>query len=292
LTTTRQRRGVSVGLVLTAACLFGTIGTARVLGPAASSASVGAARLVLAAALLLFVGLTAGTLGDVPALLRQPAVWVAGAAQVSFQVSFLSAVERTGVAIGTLVAIGSAPILTGLLTRHRSRVWVLATTVAIVGLTLLVTGGNSTGRPASAGVLLALAGGVSYAAYTVSTKHAVARGADSVAVVTGTFCVAAAMLVPALVLTDLDWLRTAEGVAMVAYLAVVATVLAYLLFTAGLRGVPAATASTLGLAEPVVATVLGVLLLGERLAPLGWVGVGLVLAGLVLLGRQTAVASG
>jgi DME family drug/metabolite transporter len=73
---------------------------------------------------------------------------------------------------------------------------------------------------------------------------------------------------------------------MVAYLALVPTVLAYRLFAAGLAGVPAATASTLALAEPVVATVLGVALLGERLGRLGWAGAALVLAGLVLAARD------
>jgi drug/metabolite transporter, DME family len=280
-------RGASVGLVLAAASLFGTIGTARVLGPPSSSASVGAARLALAAILLLVVAALAGAVRGVPALLRRPATWVAGLAQVAFQVSFLSAVERTGVAIGTLVAIGSAPIITGVVTRHRSRLWAGATALAILGLALLVMGGDSTGRVATAGVLLALAGGVSYAAYIVATKHVVAVGSDDVAVVTTTFGVAAAVLSPALVTTDLGWLGTVPGAVMVAYLAVVATVAAYLMFTAGLRGIPAATANTLGLAEPMVAALLGVWLLAERLAPPGWLGVALVLVALVLLGRST-----
>jgi DME family drug/metabolite transporter len=44
----------------------------------------------------------------------------------------------------------------------------------------------------------------------------------------------------------------------------------------------------MALAEPVVATVLGVALLGERLSVVGWLGAALVLAGLVLVSRRPA----
>ncbi len=46
--------------------------------------------------------------------------------------------------------------------------------------------------------------------------------------------------------------------------------------------------TTLVLAEPLVATVFGVVLLDERLQPAGVVGAGLVLAGLVLQGVRSA----
>jgi len=283
------QRGISVCLVLAAAALFGTIGTARVLGPPAASASVGAVRTLLGAALLLLVATAAGSATEARRLVRSPATWVAGVAQAAFQVTFLSAVELTGVAVGTLVAIGSAPILTGLLTRHTSRTWVAATALAGTGLTLLVLGGGTEGPPPDpVGVVLALGAGVSYASYTVATSHVVGRGRAPIPVAVAAFSVAALLLAPALALTDLHWLSTASGVAMVVYLAVFTTAAAYLLFTTGLRGVPAATANTLGLAEPVVATLLGVALLHERLAVAGWLGVCLVLAGLVLLGGATA----
>jgi DME family drug/metabolite transporter len=46
--------------------------------------------------------------------------------------------------------------------------------------------------------------------------------------------------------------------------------------------------ATLVLAEPVVATLLGVLVLGERLGPVGWLGWLLVIAGLALQGVDSA----
>jgi DME family drug/metabolite transporter len=75
---------------------------------------------------------------------------------------------------------------------------------------------------------------------------------------------------------------------MTTYLAVVATVIAYSLLNRGLRVVPAGTAATLGLTEPVVATVLGIVLLGERLTPVSAVGAALVLVAVLVLVRAPA----
>jgi DME family drug/metabolite transporter len=279
-------RAGSVALVLCAGALFGTIGTARVLGPAASSWSVGSVRMLAASALLLVCALVLGGRTDLLAVVREPATWVAGAGQAAFQVTFLAAVELTGVAVGTLVAIGSAPIVSGLLTRHTSRTWAVATAVGVAGLTLLVLSGGGDGSVDAAGMALSLGAGVSYATYIVATKRVVHRGHAPVPTAAAAFTVSAIVLTPGL-LSDLGWLGTSAGLAMAAYLTMVATVLSYLLFTAGLRGLPAATANTLGLTEPLVATLLGVLVLDERLAVQGWLGALLVLAGIAVLARST-----
>lgn len=272
-------------LVVAAAALFGTIGTARVLGPPAPAASVGAARLLLAAVVLVTLAVPWLQAGAWRAELRRPATLAAGAAQALFQLTFLAAVVLTGVAVGTLVAIGSAPLIAGALSRRVSRQWAGATAVAATGLVLLVLGGGGA-RLSAPGLLLALGAGASYATYTVATSRAVAAGAEPPATTAMAFTVSAVLLAPALALTDLRWIWAPSGVVMVLYLALVPTALAYLLFSRGLRTVPAATASTLGLAEPVVASALGVLVLGERLRPLGWAGAVLVLAGLLLASRR------
>lgn len=284
--------------VLAATSLFGTIGTARALGPQAPAAAVGAARALLAAVVLL--GIVALTGNSVRAALRRRGVWVAGVAQASFQVTFLAAVPRTGVAVGTLLAIGSAPIFSGLLHRRVDRTWVVATSLSVCGLALLVMAGSASSRSATGlelpGVLLALGAGLSYAAYTVATGRAVMaeQTISPTAVTTATFVVAAALLSPSLLLTDLSWLATGPGLAMVAWLALAPTVVSYLLLARGLRTLPAPVVSTLGLAEPLVATVLGVWLLAERLGLVGWAGAAGVLAGLAVVaaGASRRRASG
>jgi DME family drug/metabolite transporter len=63
------------------------------------------------------------------------------------------------------------------------------------------------------------------------------------------------------------------------------------LYSRALTVVPVATATTLALMEPVVATLLGVLVVGERLTPTTFAGILLVLCGLLFLtvnvGRKT-----
>ena len=68
------------------------------------------------------------------------------------------------------------------------------------------------------------------------------------------------------------------------WLGLVATTVAYLLFGIGLRELQPGHIATLNLFEPAVATLLGVLVLGETLGAVGWIGCLLVLAALALLG--------
>ncbi len=279
-------RGVGgAASVLCAAALFGTIGTARVLGPDAPAAAVGAGRVAIAAVVLLALAGPDLRGGRAWLEVRRGATLVAGVAQAAFQVTFLGAVVLTGVAVGTLVAIGSAPLFAGLLSRRVSSRWAVATTVAVGGLVLLVLGAGGA-RLTVGGTALALGAGLSYAAYTVATGRAVAAGAVPRATTALAFTVAAVVLAPALVVAGTGWLRAPSGALMVLYLALVPTALAYRLFAHGLRQVAASTASTIALAEPVVAAVLGVVVLHEHLAPAGWAGAALVLVALTLASRR------
>lgn len=281
---TERRAGPSsltgVLLVVTATSLFGTIGTARVLGPSASSWSLGALRMLLAVAVLVAVAAWLDGRGVAWGLVPRRDSLLAGAGQATFQVTFLTAVELTGVAVATLVAIGSAPLLTGLLTRSVTRRWAVATALAVLGLGLLVSG--SVAPLSGTGLLLALGAGLAYAVYTTASSRLTSH-APPASVTAAGFIVAAAVLAPALLVTDSSWLASVAGTGLLVYLALVATALAYLLFVTGLRAVPAASAQTLGLTEPVVATALGVLVLGEALRPVGLLGAALVLCGLAVL---------
>lgn len=270
-------------LLLAGAALFGTVGTARVLGPDMPSPVVAAGRLVFAAVILVVaaVAISPGGKAAPGRLLRSPWVLLAGVGQAGFQVSFLAAVELAGVATGTLIAIGCTPVLAGLITRQVGRTWVMATTVALVGLVLLV--GGAPERPAPFGVIAALGASLSYATYITASHRVAATGAGTLPAIAGIFAVAAVLLAPALLLFDLGSLWTLSGLATVTYLALIPTVLAYAAFNFGLRSVAPSTAATLGLIEPVVAATLGIAVLGERLGLLGLLGATLVLTGLVIL---------
>ena len=99
----------------------------------------------------------------------------------------------------------------------------------------------------------------------------------------GLFGAGAVLLAPVLAASSPGWLLTVRGAAVTAYLGVVTTAVAYLLYGRGLRSVPAPVAVTLGLAEPVVAALLGLAVLGERLRPEAVAGVALVGLALAVL---------
>ena len=292
-------RGRAVLSVLAAATLFGTTGTAQALGPSGTTPlGVGAARIVIGGAgLLALLPLVGGRRADAVALWRTRWGILAGLTTALYQVCFFGGVSRAGVALGTLVTIGSGPVFTGLLSwvllRDRPRSsWVLATAVCVVGLALLVGSGASAPDVDPVGLVLALASGLGYAVYTVAAKRLMNDGHRSDEVMAGAFGLGGLVLVPVLLTQPLAWLASPGGLAMALWLGLATTTLAYILFGRGLRHLPAGPVTTLVLAEPVVATVLGVVVLGESLEPLGWLGAAFVLAGLALQGVVSARGRG
>jgi DME family drug/metabolite transporter len=274
--------------VLTAAVLFGTTGTAQALGPDIDPLAVGSARIVVGAALLAVVALVTGraSLGSGDRRL----VLLSGCFVAIYQASFFAAVANTGVAVGTVVALGSAPAFTGLFGRlfageRLEPRWFVATGLACAGVCLLTLAGGSGGEASAAGIGLAVAAGAGYAGYTVAGKHLLDRGATPEGVMAAVFGTGAIILLPTLALMPTRELFSSQGLALAAYLGAVATTIAYVLFARGLKQIGASETATLTLAEPVTAMALGILVLGERPTSGGAAGAALVLGGLALLAR-------
>ena len=91
------------------------------------------------------------------------------------------------------------------------------------------------------------------------------------------------VLAPVLIATGAPLLASVQSLSIATYLAVAPMFLAYLLFGFGLRSIRSSVATTVTLIEPVVAAALAVIVVGERLAPSGWVGLGLILLGVAAL---------
>jgi DME family drug/metabolite transporter len=191
------------------------------------------------------------------------------------------------VAVGTVVALGSAPALAGLggwLLDRRvpDRAWWLATALACAGVaTLALAGGGS--EVSAPGVALAVGAGASYAAFTLASKRLLDAGRSDERVMARLFGLGAILLLPVVLFGDLHWVTSAGGVAMALWLGAVPTALAYLLFASGLRHLPANEVATLTLAEPVTATLLGAVVLSERPGAVAIAGIVLILAGLAVL---------
>lgn len=284
--------------VVGASVLWGTAGTAGLL-VSADSVSLAAARLVIGGvALALVAGFGAARQGrhgrtESPGLrgrIVTPGLLLGAVAVAAYQLCYFAAVGRTGVAIGTVVSIGSGPVFTGVLSwvldgRRPSRRWALATTAAVCGCAALIVGGGAqAGERMVSGVLFALLGGLLYAFYAVMAARAIGRGAGSNTVMGVMFGGAALIMLPVLLANGVGWAAEPRALLAVLYLGLGTTALSYLLYGRGLRTTPVATAATLALAEPAVAALLGLVVLGERLTPVS-------VAGLVLLALALVVVA-
>lgn len=305
-------RPTHVVAVLLAAVLWGTTGTVAHFAPTGVSplaiglATFGVGGLVLAAV----------SARRVLAVLRQREHlgWVlAGAVGVVlYPAAYYPSMALAGIAVGNVVALGSGPIFAALLEwavdrRRPDLRWALATGVAVVGITLLAAGGHGgagagPGADASlapAGVALALVAGLGYALYAFAGARLIGRGASSTGAMGALFLVGGLVCLAWLAVIGLGGLLSPGGLATIAYLGLVPMALAYLLFGYGLRVLPSSTATTIALVEPIVATLLAVLVVGERPGVVGWIGLVVVAIGIALLAaprpltrRRRGVASG
>lgn len=280
--------------VLAAAICWGTTGTAQAFAPeGATPLAIGALRLLIGGSALLCFALVRRQLrphGWPPAATATAIGTIAG-----YQIFFFAGVARTGVAVGTVVAIGSAPILAGLLGmlllgERPNRRWLLSTVLAVAGCTFLLGAGGDL-QVDALGVMLAIGAGAAYALYTIASKDLL-RVQPPDAVTAVAFFGGALVLAPLLFFVDVSWLAQPRGLLVVLQLGLIATALAYMLYIRGLLTLPTATAVTVALAEPLTAATLGVLLLGEQLTAPAQVGMALIFAGLAVLavGRGGASA--
>ena len=282
--------------IVMGASLWGTTGTAQALAPPESTPlTVGALRQWVGAAGLLAMAAWRGELSAVR--LRQ---WpwgltlLAGLCMAIYQLCFFSAVARTGVAVGTVVGIGSAPIAGGLIgwlfrAERPPLLWYPSTALAVLGCSALALSGQGVWVNAW-GLLLALGAGTTYALYAHFSKSILLDHAPDL-VMAMVFLCGALLLLPVLVWQDWSWVWQGRGLGVVLHLGLVTTALAYALFARGLGTVPIATAMTLTLAEPLTAAVLGLVVLGEPLSLLSAGGMACILAGLLLLAQRAGRAA-
>lgn len=272
-------------LILFAAILWGTTGTAQALAPDdAHPIAIGAARLAIGGSFLLIILLLSDTLS----LKNWPikATLLAAMSMAVYQPLFFTGVMMTGVAVGTVVTIGSAPILSGLLEwlflkSKPSKVWRYSTLLSITGCILLFMNTDSV-HVDPIGILLALGAGFAFASYTLVSRTVVQKQ-PSLSVVAVIFSLSALFLSPFLFIFDMSWITEVNGIAVSLHLGLVTTALAYFLFSKGLKYVTSSTAVTLALAEPLTAALLGVFLLQESLTLTSWIGILFILLGIIVL---------
>gem|GEM_PF-38470 len=295
-------RGVGVGTlaVLAASVLWGTTGTAATFAPDVGPLAIGAAAMGIGG--LLQAAVAGRAIAAHAAALRARAglVLLGAAAVAAYPLAFYTSMRLAGVAVGTVVSLGSAPLAAALVERlvdrrRLPRRWLAGAAVGLLGMVLLCAaqalgGGHGADVPGAAspagalgGVLLGLLAGATYALYSWVAHRLMRGGVPSRAAMGAVFGVGGLLLLPVLAATGAALVASWGNAGVGAYMALVPMFTGYVLFGWGLARVPVSTATTLTLLEPAVAAVLAVLVVGERLPAAGWAGVGLVVVCLAVL---------
>lgn len=300
MTNPSPHRAAGTIYVLLAATLWGTTGTAAALAPEVGPLAVGAAAMGFGG--LLQGAIAARPMADRARQLRthRSMILLGALAIAVYPLAFYSSMRLAGVAVGTVVSIGLAPIIAAVIERvldHRplSRRWLVSTGISLLGIGALTVAhatnddsapelgtGSLTWRPLL-GIGLAVIAAATYALYSWAAATLIRRGLPTRTTMGAMFGCGGVLLLPVVIATGASIVTSPGNLAAVTYLAVVPMFLGYVLFGRGLAVVPASTATTLSLWEPVVAAFLAVMVLHEQLPVLGWLGVALVLIGLAVL---------
>lgn len=280
-------------LIMSAAVLWGTVGitTKFIYGLAATNPlSIGFLRLVLSLPVLFAVCWVTQKKRMFKVAVRDLLLMLlVGMMTAVYQVCYFSAIERTGVAVATLVTLCTAPVMVAVIsvfvTRQRPSAYVLLSLAgALAGTALLVgfqenTVGNGTDK---SGIILALGSALGYAVVTLITRKLAGRyhPFQTIAI---SFCFGALILFVFASAQGIVLDYPLFGWSLLLYLGAIPTALAYVLFIAGMRYTTATVASISTLLEPLVATILAWLVFDERFSPMGFIGVVLLSGSLALL---------
>ncbi|KAB2687118.1 DMT family transporter [Brucella tritici] len=283
---------LGVTAIIVASTIWGTTGTAATFAPEVGAAAIGAAAMGLgglAQAAIAWRGLIASR----KALADQWRVLLVGAVCVAiYPLAFYGSMRMAGVTIGTVISLGSAPLLSAAIEYRQSGFrpslrWLAGATVGIIGMVLLSMsehGGAHTapaGSSTLAGSLVGLIAGFTYALYSSCARQLMQRGISSTTAMGATFGIGGLLLMPVLIATGGPFLASWNNAAVGLYMAFVPMFLGYVCFGYGLSRVETSVATTITLFEPVVAAFFAVVIVGERLSALGWFGVLLVVICLV-----------
>ncbi len=291
--TNQHNHALGIIAIIIASFMWGTTGTAASFAPDVSALAIGAIATG-GGGLLMCLKALPQLLKQRSVLMQHSKIVLLGSLSVAvYPLAFYSSMRLAGVAIGTVVSIASAPCFAVMLEwvlngRKITAKWTISFALGASGILLLaLRKPESSVFTASAeqrqwGILLGLVAGLTYAAYSWTGKALITHGASSGVSMASQFGVSACLLLPSLFFTGDNVLASATNISVAFYMAVLPIFVGYLLFGYGLKSVDASTATLITLLEPVVATILAVLILNERFSLLGW-------GGIVLIGACIAV---
>ena len=215
-------------------------------------------------------------------------ILVGGIGATLFFPFFILAFRLTGVGVAAVVSIGVAPIFVGLiawiaLKQPPGKQWAIGTVIAVAGVVALnwPSGDNTV---SFLGVAFAMAAAFGYSMQAtgmgmISKRHTPFQS------VAPMFTIGTILQAPLSYGRDFSFLQDPVLLLGVLYGGIVTVAVAYAFFIYGIARIGAATAVTVGLMEPLTASILGVVLLNETVSIVGLIGSVLILAGLVVVSR-------
>lgn len=270
--------------VLMAALLWGTTGSAQAFAPQnATPIVIGALRMAIGGTALLLTAKVRGAFRTKQQL-NKKLILISSICMAVYQPLFFLGVFKTGIALGTVLALGSAPVFSGIIEYFMgekiSKRWLVGTIISIIGCAILFMGQGSLNINVF-GSILSLGAGLSYAIYVKASQRLFQESRRDV--VNGlVFFISGIMLIPILFMNDLSWVMSTRGIMVTLHLGIVTTALAYTLFAYGLVNISTPKAVTLTLAEPLTAAILGVVIFNEKLTGISMFGVLLLFCGLII----------
>lgn len=222
---------------------------------------------------------------------------VLGIVLILYQWCYLAAIDRIGVTTATLIALCVPPALVTFISalfldEALSGIRLLALGGALLGTGLLVGSPSvvTDGDAMLLGVLFALGSAVGIAAHGLGSRRIAGRH-NALLPLAIAFPTGAVVFAPIALGRGFSLDQPMLGWALVVYLGVVPSAVAYLMYQRGLRHLPASTASILTLAEPLTAAILAWVLFAETLSPMAAAGGALLVASIVLLTRRPLATS-
>ncbi|MEZ9999755.1 DMT family transporter [Vibrio lentus] len=273
--------------ILFASILWGTTGTAASFAPDLSPLAIGAFSMGVGGLMQAGLAYRKILFAFDKLLQNKKLLAVSAVALAVYPLAFYSSMKLSGVAIGTVVSIATAPFFSALLECLISKKnninlrWLTSFAIGVVGIGLLVFSESSSANESGEdlkllGIGLGLVAGLCYAIYSWATKALIDKGIKSQAAMGSIFGLGAMLLLPTLWFTGDNLFSSQANVLVISYLTLIPQCLGYIAFSFGLRHVTASSANLLTLFEPVVAAVLAVCVVGELIPFTGWLGMSLI----------------
>lgn len=278
--------------VILASLLWGTTGTAATFAPALSPLFIGSFAMGMGG--ILQCGLaTVKIVHDRALLAVHCRFLIVGALAVAiYPLAFYSSMRLSGVTIGTVVSIGSAPILSAIIEYFSrdfqlNKQWAMGALLGIIGMVMLAFSDNASTTiqytHVNLGILLGLVAGLTYALYSWSARQLMLKGVNTKAAMGATFGCGGLLLIPVMLITSSAFVTSWNNMAVGFYMALIPMFLGYLCYGFGLSKISASMATTITLLEPVIAAILAMLIVGECLSLIGWIGMLLIFICLIMV---------